>query len=73
MFRFAIDRLKTNIKPALCKEDRALWKALGMHFDGCHCLLGRNDNIVRERRAEMKRPKPTEQIIGLGKPLPILA
>ena len=73
MFRFAVDRLRANIKPARCKEDRALWKALGMHFDGCHCLLGNNDNIVKERHAEMKRPKPTEQIIRLGKPLPILA
>lgn len=73
MFRFAVGRLKTNIKPALCKEDRSLWKAVGMSFDGCHCLLGRNDSIVKERRAEMKRPKPTGQIIGLGKPLPILA
>lgn len=73
MFRFAMRHLKTSIKPALCKEDRALWKALGMHFDGCHCLLGRNDSIVKERHAEMKQPKPAARIIGLGKPLPILA
>lgn len=73
MFRFAMSHLKMSIKPALCKEDRALWKALGLRFDGCHCLLGRNDNIVKERHAEMKQPKPANRIIGLGKPLPILA
>jgi spore photoproduct lyase len=73
MFRFAVDRLKGSIKPALCKEDRALWKALGMRFDGCHCLLGRNDSIVKERHTEMKRPTPLVSITGLGKPLPILA
>src|SRR5260370_271024 len=49
LFRFAVDHLKSNIKPALCKEDRALWKALGMKFDGCHCLLGRNDAIETSR------------------------
>jgi len=37
MSRFAVDRLKSNIKPAL-----------GMKFDGCHCLLGRNDAIVKK-------------------------
>lgn len=73
MFRFAMSHLKTSIKPALCKEDRALWKALGMHFDGCHCLLGRNDSIVKERHAEMKQPKSSSRIIGLGDLLPILA
>jgi spore photoproduct lyase len=73
MFRFAMNHLKMSIKPALCKEDRALWKALGLRFDGCHCLLGRNDSVVKERHAEMKQPKPASRIIGLGKPLPILA
>jgi spore photoproduct lyase len=53
MFRFAIDHVKANIVPALCKEDKALWKALGLKFRGCHCLLGTRDEIVGERRAEM--------------------
>ena len=73
MFRFAAGQLKTNITPALCKEDRALWKALGMHFKGCHCLLGHNDNIVKERHAEMKQPKMPDRPVGLGKSLPIVA
>jgi spore photoproduct lyase len=54
MFRFAIERLKAGITPALCKEDQALWKALGMKFQGCHCLLGPNDAIVKQRREETK-------------------
>jgi len=53
MFRFAIDWLKPDIVPALCKEDKALWNALGLKFQGCHCLLGARDEIVGERRAEM--------------------
>jgi spore photoproduct lyase len=73
MFRFAVGNLKGNIKPALCKEDKALWKALGMKFDGCHCLLGRQDAIVKERYAEMKQPKPIRPLLGLGKSLPIVA
>ncbi len=73
MFRFAIDRLKTGITPALCKEDRALWKALGMRFDGCHCLLGRNDAIVKERQQEMKQAKEAAHLVRIGEPLPVMA
>lgn len=73
MFRFAIERLKGSITPALCKEDQALWKALGMKFDGCHCLLGRNDAIVKERKLEMKQAKDARRTFGVGKPLPVLA
>jgi len=41
MYRFALDRLdRTRTVPALCKEDVSVWKAVGLKFDGCHCLLG---------------------------------
>jgi spore photoproduct lyase len=73
MFRFVMNRLKTGIIPALCKEDHALWKALGMKFDGCHCLLGRNDAIVKERNAERKHAREIIPNIGIGKSLPVLA
>jgi spore photoproduct lyase len=73
LFRFAIDRLRTNITPALCKEDKALWKALGLKFDGCHCLLGRNDFIVRERKAEMRIGRAPAHPIGVGVALPVLS
>jgi hypothetical protein len=73
LFRFAVDHLKSSIKPALCKEDRALWKALGMKFDGCHCLLGCNDAIVKTRKVEMKHAREIGHVIGIGKPLPVLA
>lgn len=49
MFRFAIERLQDGVIPALCKEDKSLWKELGLEFQGCHCLLGRQDTLVRER------------------------
>src|SRR6266852_415460 len=73
LFRFDIDKLNSKITPALCKEDKALWKALAMKFDGCHCLLGRNDAIVKERNSEMKYAREIKPIIGIGKPLPVLA
>jgi len=73
MFRFAVGGLKGSIKPALCKEDKALWRALGMKFEGCHCLLGRQDAIVKERHTEMIQTKPAKPLLGLGKPLPIVA
>jgi|SRR5579864_3203689 len=41
MYRFAIERLdRTRITSALCKEDVSVWKAIGLHFEGCHCLHG---------------------------------
>jgi len=70
MFRFAIDRLKSGITPALCKEDRALWRALKLEFDGCHCLLGPNDAIVKERRTEWKQAKAIERLVKIA-PLPV--
>src|SRR5262249_23895991 len=39
LYRFAIERLdRQRIIPALCKEDVSVWKAVGLEFDGCHCL-----------------------------------
>jgi hypothetical protein len=73
MFRFAIKKLRSSITPALCKEDRALWKALGMNFNGCHCLLGRKDAIVKARYREMKQAREAERLVTIGKPLPVLA
>ena len=48
IFRFAVRRLKANITPALCKEDISLWQKIGFKFNGCHCLLGRIDPVVKE-------------------------
>ncbi len=40
MYRFVLERLdKKRIVPALCKEDASVWKAVGLGFGGCHCLL----------------------------------
>jgi len=46
LFRFAIDRLDPSIVPSLCKEDKSLWKILGLQFQGCHCLLGSDDALI---------------------------
>ena len=73
MFRFAIDRLSTKITPALCKEDKTLWQALGMKFDGCHCLLGRHDAIVRERSEVMKESRKEKTQGQFVNPLRVVA
>jgi spore photoproduct lyase len=40
MFKFALERLdRRRIVSALCKEDVSVWKAVGLKFNGCHCLL----------------------------------
>lgn len=48
LFEFAHKRLSSSIVPALCKEDEALWRALGLPFRGCHCLLGSKDTLINE-------------------------
>jgi spore photoproduct lyase len=48
LFRFALGRLgQGTAVPALCKEDRTVWQALGLPFRGCHCLLGAEDPVAR--------------------------
>jgi spore photoproduct lyase len=48
MYRFALDRLdQTKVIPALCKEDVSVWKAVGLSFTGCHCLLS-GTNVSEE-------------------------
>lgn len=49
LFAFALKHLKPSIKPALCKEDLSLWKSLGLTFNGCHCLLDGDDNLIVPR------------------------
>jgi hypothetical protein len=40
MYKFVLERLdRKKIVPALCKEDVSVWKAVGLSFEGCHCLL----------------------------------
>jgi spore photoproduct lyase len=40
LFRFALERLdQQRIVPALCKEDASVWAAVGLKFNGCHCLM----------------------------------
>jgi spore photoproduct lyase len=53
-FRLAIDRLDARIVPALCKEGQALWRALGLPFRGCHCLLDAGDPLVEEAPSDVR-------------------
>lgn len=48
LFRYTINRLSRPIVPALCKEDKTLWRELGLPFRGCHCLLSNTDALVNE-------------------------
>ena len=38
--------LDDAIPLALCKEDREVWKAVGLPWRGCHCLHGASDAIA---------------------------
>jgi spore photoproduct lyase len=60
LFRFVLERLDASIVPALCKEDRTLWKELGLQFRGCHCLLGSEDALIlgAPRRVKELRFRP---------------
>jgi hypothetical protein len=37
-----------------------------LEFDGCHCLLGRNDAIVKERKTEWKQTKTAERLVKIA-------
>lgn len=62
LFRFALDKLAAPIVPALCKEDQALWRTLGLPFRGCHCLLDARDPLVDEA------PDGVQSLRGKGVP-----
>jgi spore photoproduct lyase len=69
LFRFAVKRLKGTITPALCKEDISLWEKIGLKFNGCHCLLGGKDPVVRESPlfgapAEIRNHEPRGVALG---------
>jgi hypothetical protein len=70
LYRFALERLdRDRITPALCKEDATVWEALGLRFNGCHCLLGDTElaaEIISSRghaglmpQIEMVVPEPS--------------
>jgi len=67
MFRFVLDRLAPGITSALCKEDRSLWRELGLPFRGCHCLIGPEDALVA--RGEPQR-RPPSRLSALPPPCP---
>jgi hypothetical protein len=50
MFRRVKELLDPTIPFGLCKEDMSLWHTLGLPWQGCHCLHGPSDVVVRERR-----------------------
>jgi spore photoproduct lyase len=81
LFRFAIGKLEAPTVPALCKEDQAVWRALGLSFRGCHCLLDAGDALtndaplviraLREKSAQTvrrrpQRPPSVEEVPGLA-------
>jgi spore photoproduct lyase len=50
LLRFACKHIdNSKVVPALCKEDKLVWEAVGMEFKGCHCLIGDQDEIVQQR------------------------
>jgi hypothetical protein len=63
MYRFAVERLRGSAVPALCKEDRSVWEAVGLPFRGCHCLLDQDDPLASET--------PRGELIPLDSLLPV--
>ena len=63
LFRYAIAKLARPITPALCKEDQALWRELGLPFEGCHCLLGATDSLLD------RSPKDIRSLAGVDSTL----
>jgi len=70
MFKFVVDRLdQRRIVAALCKEDKSVWDAVNLEFNGCHCLLGTRDEVVRERwsgRSPHRHESPRNRKGGNG-------
>jgi len=48
LYRFVLDRLDPSIIVALCKEDRKVWKDLGMKFQGCNCMIEQPQKAQKE-------------------------
>lgn len=54
-------QLRRSIHLGLCKEDISVWHAVGLHWEGCHCLHGVDDLVAIERvRAKPRVPGPIE-------------
>lgn len=68
LFRYAIGKLARPIVPALCKEDQALWRELGMPFRGCHCLLGAADPLVDGSPKEIQMLAGVNRTHSRGRP-----
>jgi spore photoproduct lyase len=68
LFRFALERLSPRIVPALCKEDQQLWRALGLTFRGCHCLLGADDAVVGEAPAAVTELRWPAEVASRSRP-----
>lgn len=41
-------QIKRSIPLGLCKEDISVWRAVGLHWEGCHCLQGAQDPAAIE-------------------------
>jgi DNA repair photolyase len=48
-FKRVAELLDPSIRLGLCKEDASLWQEVGLHWNGCHCLSGPQDEVVSER------------------------
>jgi len=51
VFRRIKELLDSTIPLGLCKEDQSVWKAVGLSWQGCHCLNCGADLITSERRS----------------------
>jgi len=49
VFKQVVAMLGPHTKLGLCKEDTSVWRAVGLAWQGCHCLHGTSDAVVAER------------------------
>jgi hypothetical protein len=48
-FQRIAQRLSPTIALGLCKEDVSMWRQVGVKWNGCHCLHGRQDEVAADR------------------------
>jgi DNA repair photolyase len=54
VFRQVADLLTPETRLGLCKEDVSVWRAVGLKWQGCHCLHNASDEIVYERNEPLR-------------------
>lgn len=66
-FKKVKELLSSKTLLGLCKEDVSLWNAVGVEWQGCHCLNGAEDSITKSQMHLLKQTQDSH----LSRSLPI--